>query len=286
MKLTALFLLLPAAVWAGKPIRNLSVTLRGKKFDVEDATTVQDVLGQVKDAAGVDGRLLFGGRQLTATETLEDMGVQDGDSLQMVPATVSTGKKSKKVKPAASASRDVNASAGAGGGGGAGMPDLSALLSGAGGGGGMPDLSALLSGAGGGGGMPDMSELLKGAGGMPDMAESMDMMSDMMNSPMFQEYMGDPEKLEASRQMILTNPLMKQMMGQMPGMAEILEDPEAWREAMTAAANMYKELDPEQLKQAMMGNMPDAGDMSGLFGTDSSIDGGAASALDELEEDD
>ena len=275
MKFSALFLLLPVAAWAGKPIRSLSVTLRGKRFDVEDATTVQDVLGQVKEAAGVDGRLLFGGRQLVATDALEDMGVQEGDSLQMVPGTVTPGKKKKAKAPASATvsagSGDVTPS-----GSGSGMPDLSALLGGEGGG--MPDLSALLNGAGGGGGMPDMSELLKG--GMPDMAESLDMMSNMMNSPIFQEYMSDPEKLEASRQMILQNPMMKQMMGQMPGMAEILEDKDAWREAMTAAANLYKELDPEQLKQAMMGNMPEADDMNGLFGAGS--DNGA---LDELDED-
>lgn len=275
MKFSALFLLLPVAAWAGKPIRSLSVTLRGKKFDVEDATTVQDVLGQVKEAAGVDGRLLFGGRQLMATDTLEDIGVQEGDSLQMVPGTVTPGKKKKTKAPASNTvsagSADVTPT-----GSGSGMPDLSALLGGERGG--MPDLSALLNGAGGGGGMPDMSELLQG--GMPDMAESLDMMSNMMNSPIFQEYMNDPEKLESSRQMILQNPMMKQMMGQMPGMAEILEDKDAWREAMTAAANLYKELDPEQLKQAMMGNMPEADDMNGLFGAGS--DNGA---LDELDED-
>lgn len=278
MKLSALILLLvPLTVWASQPIRNLSVTLRGKKFDVEEATTVQDVLAQVKDAAGVDGRLLFGGRQLAVTDTLEDMGIQEGDSLQMVPLTVTPGKK-KKAKSAATAtveagSGEVSTSGAAGG-----MPDLSGILGGTGGG--MPDLSEMFKGAGGGG-MPDMSELLKG--GMPDMAESLDMMSSMMNSPIFQEYMSDPEKLEASRQMILQNPMMKQMMDQMPGMSEILQDKDAWREAMTAAANLYKELDPEQLKQAMMGNMPNAGDMSGLFGEGSD---NASSALDELHEDD
>lgn len=271
MKLSTILLLLPAAVvFAGQPISNLSVTLRGKKFDVEEATSVQDVLGQIKDAAGVDGRLLFGGRQLAATDDLEAMGVKEGDSLQMVPASTSKKAKSKS-SSSSSAVKPAAADAGAGG----GMP-------------GMPDMSELLKGLGGdgGGGMPDMSELLKGAGGagggMPDMSESMDMMANMMNSPMFQEYMSDPEKLEASRQMILSNPLMKQMMANMPGMAEILEDKDAWREAMTAAATMYKEMDPEVLKQAMMGNMPPGAgggmpDMSGMFG-------GEASALDELSE--
>merc|ERR1711935_585795 len=80
-----------------------------------------------------------------------------------------------------------------------------------------------------------MEELMKsmpGGGDMPDMKESMDMMQSMMSSPIFQEYMSDPEKLEQSRQMILSNPMMKGMMAGMPGMDEILNDPIKWRETM------------------------------------------------------
>jgi hypothetical protein len=253
MKFVSLLLLLPGAVLAGKPIRNISVTLRGKKFDVDEATTVQDVLGKIKEEAGVDGRLLFAGRQLGASDSLEDMGVKEGDSLQMVPGTSTTVTKKKKAKSSAAtidATGDV-----------AKTPTKPA------------------------GAMPDMSELLKNAGGMPNMEESIDMMTSMMSSPLFTEYMNDPEKLEASRQMILSNPLMKQMMASMPGMQEILEDKDAWREAMTAAAQLYKEMDPEQLKQAMMGNMPNAGDLGGLFGASPGAES-APTALDELSEDD
>ena len=48
-----------------------------------------------------------------------------------------------------------------------------------------------------------------GGGGMPSMDESMKMMSEMMNNPMIQEMMNDPERLEQSRQMILNNPMLK-----------------------------------------------------------------------------
>mmetsp|Transcript_20308 Transcript_20308/g.30142 ORF Transcript_20308/g.30142 Transcript_20308/m.30142 type:complete len:259 (+) Transcript_20308:113-889(+) len=254
MKILYIFLF-PAIIFAGKPIRNISVTLRGKKFDVEEATTVQDVLGHIKNSAGVDGRLLFSGQQLAEADTLEDLGVKEGDSLQMVPKTPKTSTTKKKKPKTASTKIDASKTA-----------------SSPSGSGGKP------------GGMPDMSELLKNSGDMPSMEESMDMMSGMMDSPMFQEYMNDPEKLEASRQMILNNPMMKNMMGNMPGMSEILEDKDAFREAMTAAANMYKNMDPETLKQAMMGGMPNAGDMSGLFGGAANDD--TQSALDELSEGD
>mmetsp|Transcript_26359 Transcript_26359/g.39934 ORF Transcript_26359/g.39934 Transcript_26359/m.39934 type:complete len:259 (-) Transcript_26359:994-1770(-) len=249
-------LLLPAVILAGTPIRNISVTLRGKKFDVEEATTVQDVLGHIKNAAGVDGRLLFSGQQLAEADSLEDLGVKEGDSLQMVPKTPKTSTTKKKKTKSTSSKIDT------------GKPASSPN-----GNGGKP------------GGMPDMSEMFKNSGGMPSMEDSMDMMSNMMDSPMFQEYMSDPEKLEASRQMILNNPMMKNMMGNMPGMKEILEDKDAFREAMTAAANMYKNMDPETLKEAMMGGgmgMPNAGDMSGLFGGTSNDE--TQSALEELSE--
>jgi len=119
-----------------------------------------------------------------------------------------------------------------------------------------------------------MEELMKsmpggGEGGMPDMKESMDMMQSMMSSPIFQEYMSDPEKLEQSRQMILSNPMMKGMMAGMPGMDEILNDPVKWRETMLAAADMYKSMGSDLTKL-----------MEGM--EDSSIN--SPTALDELSE--
>ena len=76
------------------------------------------------------------------------------------------------------------------------------------------------------------------------------------------------------------------MMEGMPGMAELLNDPDAWREAMQAAAAMYQNMDPNQLMNAMMGNvdgMPGAG---GLFDGTLDNNNAAAAALDELSEGD
>ena len=129
-----------------------------------------------------------------------------------------------------------------------------------------------------------------GAGGdgkMPDMKQSMEMMSNMMNSPLFKEYMNNPEMLEQSRQMILNNPMLKNMMAGMPGMAELLEDPEAWRTAMQAAASMYQNMDPSQLASMMNGMQPPPGaGAGGLFDGTMDGSGGSNSALDELDEDD
>ena len=124
-------------------------------------------------------------------------------------------------------------------------------------------------------------------GKMPDLQESLQSMTQMMNSPMFQEYMSNPEMLEQSRQMILNNPMLKGMMAGMPGMEELLNDPEAWREAMQAAANMYQNMDPSTLASMMegMGNMP-GGAPPGMFnGGFDNNSAAATAALDELDED-
>ena len=114
-----------------------------------------------------------------------------------------------------------------------------------------------------------------------------------MNSPIFKEYMSDPDRLEESRQMILNNPMLKSMMAGMPGMEDLLNSPEAWREAMQAAAAMYENMDQNDLMQAMMGGaggmpgggMPGSGmpggGMPGLF-DDTKIN--EMAALDELSE--
>jgi len=83
--------------------------------------------------------------------------------------------------------------------------------------------------------------------------------------------MNDPEKLEQSRKMILENEMMKQMMGSMPGMEDILNDPEKWRETMQAAGEMYK-------------NMAAGGGMEGLAGMMSGMGGGAGGGMPGLDE--
>ena len=74
-------------------------------------------------------------------------------------------------------------------------------------------------------------------------------------------------------------------MAGMPGMEDLLNDPNAWREAMQAAAAMYQNMDPTQMMNSMMGNMDGLSGAGGLF--DGNLDNNAAAgaaALDELSE--
>lgn len=193
-------------------------------------------------------------------------------------------KKSTTATTAAAAAAPAGSSAGSDG----GLADVMKGLEGALGG---------ASGAGAGGLDDMMSKLLSGGmpggdgAGMPDMAESMRMMKELTNSPLFSQYMNDPEKLEESRQMILNNPVMKAMMASMPGMSEILEDREAWAQAMMAAAGIVRAMDPEDMLEMMEAGGTGGGVPPGMGGAGAGLFGGASSsssslALDELSEDD
>jgi len=245
LKLLSLFAALSAAN-ASKPL-NVQVVLRGKKYDIDSVSTVKELQSTVEQHSGISssrqGRVLFGGRKLKSIDSLEDAGVEDGSVINIVPGK-SGG--SKKVSPSSDATPTGTAETGGN--------IMESMLKRAG-----IDPAQ----------MEDLMKSVPGGGDMPDMKESMEMMQGMMSSPIFQEYMSDPEKLEQSRQMILSNPMMKSMMAGMPGMDEILNDPVKWRETMMAAAEMYKNMGGDLMKA-----------MEGL--EDSSVN--TPTALDELSE--
>lgn len=74
------------------------------------------------------------------------------------------------------------------------------------------------------------------------------------------------------------------MSGNNLGMEELLNDKDAFREAMQAAASMYENMDSDELMQAMMGGA--AGMPPPNFGADGALPGmpTSPSALDELSE--
>jgi hypothetical protein len=312
-----------------KPLENLQVMLRGTKYTISGVSTVAQLIERVQQESGNHDNkphdVLFGGKRLQASDNLRAVGVQDGAQLNLVPATTTTTTSSSSSSSSSSSKKSSKASAATDAAAAASVATASTsdsanamqeYLKSAGV---DPDkLNDLMKSLGGDGASSGGS----GAGGsgagaaagiMPDMSESLDMMTNMMSSPLFQEYMSNPEMLEQSRQMILQNPMLKSMMANMPGMGDIINDADAWKEAMQAAANIYKNMDPEQLKTIMkgMGGMPGAGiggfgmpppgmggmgmPPPGLF--DGTLDGASSSssssssaataaALDELDEDD
>ena len=278
-----------------KPITNIQVILRGQKYDIDTANTVSELQKKVSEQSGISstkqGRVLFGGTKLDSSDVLEDVGVEDNSVIHIVPSkkgssssssSSTSGGKSKVTSTSSSSSSNNEKSM------------LESLLKNSG-----IDTTQL----------DELLQSLPGGGdgnseGMPSLQESMEMMQSMMNSPLFQQYMNDPEKLEQSRQMILSNPMMKSMMSSMvPGMDEILNDPIKWRETMVAAANMYKDMGSNMMNLLNGSGAGGFGGMgggsgAGAFGLDGldaaafgldDIQGGSegtTTALDELSEGD
>jgi len=242
------------------------VVLSGKKYSVPSVNTVSELQSSLSSLSGVptnlQGKVLFGGKKLKPEDVLEDVGVQDGSLINVIPSKSVASSSGVSGSSSSSSSSSLAGVGGSGGDGGKKMDQM------------MKDMMEKA-----GIDPSQMDEMMKQMGGeMPSMEESIQAMQEMMNSPMFQEYMNDPDKLEQSRQMILNNPMMKGMMASMPGFDEILNDPVKWRETMVAAANMYKNLgsDLGKLMEGSFGDMG-AGAFSGL-GMDENA------ALDELSE--
>ena len=167
---------------ARTPLQNLQVTLRGKKYEINDVTTAKDLKDAMKSASGnsmKEHHVLFGGKRLSSSTVLSEAGVEDGATLSMVPAL--NKKKNKEATPSVpdgvrttttttSASETEDA-----------MKDY-LKKSGVD----TDKIDDLMKSMGGGDGqMPDMSELMKSLGGdgkMPDMSESLDMMNNMVRN--------------------------------------------------------------------------------------------------------
>lgn len=258
-------ILINSAIIAAKPL-NVNVVLSGKKYSIQNVNTVKELQSNLESKSGVQsskqGKVLFGGKKLKPTDVLDDVGVEDGSVINIVPSKAKNNK-----KKGASAVVDAGAGSAAAGAGGGDMDSM------------MQDMMKQA-----GVDPSQMDEMMKQMGGnMPSMEESMEAMQEMMNSPMFNEYMDNPEKLEESRQMILSNPMMKGMMASMPGFDEILNDPVKWRETMMAAANMYKNMGSDLSKLMDGGGMGGFGGMPGMGGF-GGLPGMDTAGLDDLSE--
>ena len=196
--------------------------------------------------------ILFQGKNLLSSSVaigdseLEDLGLSEGSVLNVVPK-----KKSKKSSAASTAAASLVSDEKNNGGDDGNNDFMSQQMS---------KMEEMLKAQGID--PEELKKMLPEDGKMPDPADAMKMMQDMMSSPIFDQYMNDENRLEESRQQILSNPMMKQAMQNVPGFSEILNSKEMWRDTMRAAAQMYKNMGPDEL--AAMMNM--GGGMPGMGG--------------------
>eukprot|EP00638_Chattonella_subsalsa_P004219 CAMPEP_0117748030 /NCGR_PEP_ID=MMETSP0947-20121206/8841_1 /TAXON_ID=44440 /ORGANISM="Chattonella subsalsa, Strain CCMP2191" /LENGTH=249 /DNA_ID=CAMNT_0005565551 /DNA_START=30 /DNA_END=776 /DNA_ORIENTATION=+ len=188
----------------------VTVILRGNKYDVS-ADTVSDIQKQIQKQTGLSLMLqsvLYKGSFLESEDNLIDIGVSDGDILNVVPNR--RPKTSRKKYPLSSSSSflpthpneapsfdDPNVQ----------KPVNKSIRD---------NLSA--------------EELLS----MP--AEQMQSMLDEVWDPeLMNSLLNDPEQLEFLRQAMLQHPLTQKMIEIVPYLSEYLNDPEKWRQHLTKA---------------------------------------------------
>jgi len=241
-------------------------TLRGKKYTLSNVSTVKEVQQSLQEQSGEATSniiLLFGGQKLKSNDILEDIGVEDGSTMNAIVSTKKK-KKSSSVSPSMDegGSSEGNGSSSSS----ASVPSMEELMKQSG-----LDpnvMQNLFSQAGGANG--------EGGGG-PNLEQSMKMMQEMINTPYFQEFLNDPSKMEESRQLLLQNPMMKSMIESIPFMKDIIGDKDKFRETMISAAQMYKEMgsseDGSMMAEAMQR-------MNGLFGTNNAAASGMPFGLD------
>lgn len=118
-QLLLFFSTIPTPTLASAPIPSLSVTLRGKQYDITEVTTVADVQTQLAEKSGVaqpqQGRIIFGGQSLQPDTVLSEAGVPaDGTAKLNVVPGATTKKKKKKVAtpPKATSNHDDESSPG------------------------------------------------------------------------------------------------------------------------------------------------------------------------------
>jgi FKBP-type peptidyl-prolyl cis-trans isomerase len=76
--------------------------------------------------------------------------------------------------------------------------------------------------------------------GGEDWSSMSEMLSSIWQTPAMQEYLNDPEKLEASRQAVKNNPFLQPWIQADPEFSKVLDDPQRWKESMEAAKMMFK----------------------------------------------
>jgi hypothetical protein len=100
-----------------------------------------------------------------------------------------------------------------------------------------------------------MKEKIAEVSQMLNSEEGMNMASKMMEE--MQSVMTDPDKLQQALQQIVDNPALKGFANAVPGLAEALADPDALRNHVEKAAEIFQKMqDPEQMQERTRSALP------------------------------
>lgn len=222
MKLFIAILLILVTFVAGKNVISVVANVRGRKFDLK-AATVNDFMSQVEKLAGLtpgQQSVLFRGKLLGNNDNLSEVGVSNGDVLNVL--------KGRKLPHKPSAFK---------------APPTSKAPASKGMSGGFPSIPGF--------GLPSgVSE--------EQMKESMARMEEIIDSGFFDEFFSDPEKLEGARKNMLKNldTYEKMIPGFRASVEDLVSTPEKWQKAMTEAKLQMEKF--KELKKQGGGSLSDA----------------------------
>nr|CCA15389.1 ubiquitin family protein putative [Albugo laibachii Nc14] len=205
-------------------------------IDVEIDQSIREckqLLEELLDVPIDQQRLIFRGKVLNDTAKLLSYGIKEKETIYFVRGSTRSTKSSASSNEAQSAASSntssvpiLNNESTSAPFGTAAMTGTSNLM----GGFPMPPSSNGPSAANGSGmfGLPDMSSMQQ------NMLRNPEMMRQMMDSPLFQGLLDNPDVLRST---IQSNPAMQQLLEQNPQLNHIMNDPELMRQSMEAMRN-------------------------------------------------
>ncbi|CAN4109784.1 unnamed protein product [Withania somnifera] len=208
----------------------------GSKFAVQinldsSVGSFKSILVELANIPAEQQRLIYKGRILKDEQTLESYGLEADHTVHLVRGSAPA--------PSANPASATNA-------GGPNTVQNAPRDAASDAGGPFPGSGPVASmfpglGSGGGGGLfgpgfPDFEQVQQ------QLTQNPDMMRDMMNMPLVQNLMNNPETI---RILIMNNPQMREIMDRNPELAHVLNDPATLRQTMEAARN------PELMREMM-----------------------------------
>ncbi|XP_010941416.1 ubiquitin domain-containing protein DSK2b isoform X2 [Elaeis guineensis] len=209
----------------------------GSKFSVQ--TDLESTVGSFKaviaeksDVPAEQQRLIYKGRILKDEQTLASYGLESDHTIHLVRGFASSTASTDQTLRTPNSTSDGGRSVGSNEGGG---------FEAAFGGSPFPGLDANVLGDNGGSGLfgfglPEFGQVQQ------QLAQNPTMMREIMNLPVFQNLMNNPELLH---NMMMNNPQMREIVDRNPDLAHVLNDPSTLRQALEAVRN------PELMREMM-----------------------------------
>lgn len=214
-------------------MQNIQVTLKGEVFYISDISTVKDLQSRLEDESGLtpeqQGCISFQGKVLESTDSLVDVGVINGNQINVIPQkmadhwkmmnNIGNGLVTLQEKILHHHDESVETR-------------RSELIQ---------DFQVMV------GLYEDLTTK------MPYMQEEMERFCQLLKNPKIADHATDPDRVESLRRIMLNNPLLLSMLQETsPSTVVALQDPKLWLQHVTRAVEEWKTMESYQLWKRLM----------------------------------